>query len=116
MHTLLPGKFAGISWMLAMVALITACTTLPPRTPAETEADNQLESAVMQALNNDPTIYARHIDVTAREGVVTLSGFVFQGSELFEAAQIAARVPGVTSVKNQIELEMIGRRNRGGGG
>ncbi len=101
--------------MLALVALIAACASLPPRSPAETEADNRLESAVMHALNNDPTIYARHIDVSARNGVVTLSGFVFEGRELFIAGQIAARVPGVTAVKNQVELEMMGRRGRGSG-
>ncbi len=49
----------------------------------------------------------------ASRGVVTLSGFVTESNELFEATRVAALVPGVTSVEDQIELQVFGR---GGGG
>lgn len=68
----------------------------------------------MQQLANDPNIYAEHIEVSVRRGVVTLDGFVMEIKDLDGAKQIAARVPGVTSVNNQMELEVFGRGGKGG--
>jgi osmotically-inducible protein OsmY len=43
-----------------------------------------------------------------------LSGYVWTTDELYHAQQIARTVPGVTGVRNEMELERQG--NRGGGG
>ncbi len=101
--------------MFALAAFIAACATSPPRTVDEIAADKQIEIAVKQELADAPNIYAAHIEVSVKRGVVTLSGFVMEAKDLFGATGIAARVPGVTSVNNQMELEVFGRGGKGGG-
>jgi len=102
-------KIARISMALALVALISACATNPARTAAELETDKKLELAVTQQLAEDPNVFAPHIQVSANRGVVTLSGMVFDGNEIFEAGRVAQGVPGVVSVRNQIEMHISGR-------
>ncbi len=102
-------NISRILLMLVLIGLIAACATSPPRSASESAADDKIELAVIQALADDPHVYARHIEVSVRRGVVTLSGFVLGIDDLYEAKQIAASVPGVISVNNQMEL-MIFRR------
>ncbi len=98
--------------LFAFVAFIASCATKPPRTSSEIKADKAIGLEVTQQLANDQNIYARHIEVDVYRGVVTLSGFVFEANDMFEAAQVAARVPGVISVSNQMHLEEFGRGGR----
>ncbi len=102
-------KISIISLLFALVACIAACTTSPPRDAAETAEDKRIELAVIQALADSPSIYARHIEVSVRRGVVTLSGFVLEIGDLFGATQLAASIPGVTSVNDQMELKIFRR-------
>ncbi len=95
--------------LFALVAFIASCATNPPRNSSEIKADKAIELAVTQQLADDHNIFARHIKVDVYRGVVTLSGFVYEANEFYEAAQIAERVPGVISVSNQMEMEMFGR-------
>ena len=103
------------SLLLAMTLSIAACTTSPPRTEQQSEADHKIELAVTQQLESNPRIYAAHVTVSVRDGVVTLSGFVFEPEEVNEAKQSAALVPGVKEIKNRIELELFSRSSRGSG-
>lgn len=103
------------SLLLAMTLSIAACTTSPPRTEQQSEADHKIELAVTQQLEANPRIYAAHVTVSVRDGVVTLSGFVFEPEEVNEAKQSAALVPGVKEIKNRIELELFSRSSRGSG-
>ena len=106
-------KIVRVLLSVALAVSIAACATAqPPRSSAEKAADRQLADAVAQKLSEDPNIYAAHIDVNARAGVVTLSGYVFESNDLFASAQLAAKVPGVTSVVNQLTLEIMGRGGR----
>ncbi len=94
------------------VSIASCATTQPPRSAEQVAAAKQLADAVALKLSEDPNIYAVHIDVSARGGVVTLSGYVFESNDLFAAPQLAAKVPGVTSVVNQLTLEIMGRGGR----
>ncbi len=94
---------------LILAAMISACATSPARTAAELEADKKLEIAVTQQLADDPNVFAPHIQVSVNRGVVTLSGMVFDGNEIFEAGRVTKLVPGVISVRNQIEMHISGR-------
>ena len=102
-------KITRISMALALLALMSACATNPARTAAELETDRQLERAVTQQLAEDPNVFAPHIQVSANRGVVTLAGMVFEGNDIFEAGRVAQGVPGVVSVRNQIEMHISGR-------
>ncbi len=106
---ILLGKISRILLLLALAGVITACAISPPRNASEIAEDKKIELAVIQALTDAPNIYARHIEVSVRRGVVTLSGFVLEIGDLFGATQIAASVPGVISVNDQMELKIFRR-------
>ena len=101
-------KTNRISLLLILVAFITSCATNPPRNSSEIKTDNAIELAVTQQLADAPNSYLRHVDVSVYRGIVTLSGFVTERDDLAEAVRIAALIPGVTSVSNQIELQVGG--------
>jgi osmotically-inducible protein OsmY len=98
----------AISARIAVILLSTygvvACSTSPPRSEAERAADAASASRVEAALDADPKIYARHIDVSVIRGVVHLGGFVWSDDDYLFARNDAAAVPGVTTVVNQMEL------------
>ncbi len=99
---------------LALVLMcLAACATGPLKTPAEQQADKATVDKVEQALNADATLYARHIIVRADNGVVRLTGFVWDQPDLVEAERIAQSVPGVIRVVNALELQRNGVDNSG---
>jgi osmotically-inducible protein OsmY len=75
------------------------------------QADKQTVDEVQSALNRDQVLYARHIIVQADDGVVRLSGYVWNPDDLNEAERVAANVPNVKKVVNQLELERNGIDN-----
>ena len=56
----------------------------------------------------DKLLYAKHIFVHADNGVVRLTGFVWEPPDLEEAQRIAAGVEGVQGVVNDLELQRNG--------
>jgi osmotically-inducible protein OsmY len=83
---------------------LVACSTSPPKTEAERGADAAAAAMVEAALDADPRIFARHIDVKVDRGVVHLGGYVWSDGDFLFAKNDAAAVPGVTTVVNQMEL------------
>jgi hypothetical protein len=86
-----------------------------------TGGDNALSSKVKEAIatarkpaaNTDPALTSKatngenkapNIDVTAKNGVVTLSGSVASDAERTSMEQAASRVPGVSSVNNYLTV------------
>jgi osmotically-inducible protein OsmY len=94
--------------LLMAVMLMTACSTSPPRSPEQVRADQAIADRVYAALNADPIYYYRHVDVSVYGGVAHLSGYIWSLEALVRAKQIAARVPGVTLVVNEMELDREG--------
>jgi hyperosmotically inducible periplasmic protein len=94
-------------------ACLVACATGPLETPAEQQANKATVDKVEQALSADSTLYARHIIVRADNGVVRLTGFVWDQPDLIEAQRIAQSVPGVIRVVNALELQRNGVDNSG---
>ena len=70
--------------------------------------DKQLQQSVMDELAWDPSITSARIGVTAREGVVTLSGHVPSYWEKRSAEAAASRVKGVKAVIEEIEVQLSG--------
>ncbi len=102
--------------VLLSVTLMAACTTSAPKSVAQSQADTATEQRVYAALNADPTYFFRHVDVRVDSGVVQLGGYIWSSEALYRAKQIAARVPGVTLVVNDMELERGGTRGGGHNG
>ena len=96
--------------LLASFALIGACVTSPPKSPEQVHADESTADLIYAVLNADPTYYFRHVDVRVDGGVVQLSGYIWSTEALYRAKQIAAKVPGVKGVVNDMELERRGGR------
>ena len=66
--------------------------------------DNSLQQAVLDELKWEPSVNAAHIGVTAKGGVVTLSGDVSSFTEKVAAARAARRVNGVKGVAEDIKV------------
>ena len=77
--------------------------TKPPEAP-KPDPNKELALRVKRALEGDGKILAEQIDVTAKDGRVSLWGTAPTDGERSRAAQVAARVQGVTSVDNQLKV------------
>jgi osmotically-inducible protein OsmY len=96
----------------ALLGTLTGCAT-PHKSEAQQQADKATAAHVQAALESDENLYARHIIVRADNGVVRLSGYVWDPPDLEKARRIAARVDGVTRVVNDLELQRNGMDNSG---
>ncbi len=67
--------------------------------------DSVITGKVKAALVDDPTTKATEINVETYKGVVQLTGFVSSQAAANRAVELASRVNGVTSVKNDMRLK-----------
>jgi osmotically-inducible protein OsmY len=68
--------------------------------------DEDIRRDVEAELAWAPEIQSTDIAVTAKEGVVTLVGFVRSYSEKYEAEQVAKRVLGVKALVNDLDVKL----------
>ncbi len=71
-----------------------------------TEADVRVRDAVMRQLDWDPEVDASAVGVAAKNGTVTLTGFIDTYSGKLAAERAAKRVHGVRAVANDIEVRL----------
>lgn len=106
-------RAACAAFALGLLCGVAACATGPAKSDAQQQADRETAVRVQAALDADKHLYARHITVHADNGVVRLSGFVWDPPDLMEAKSVAELVSGVSSVVNDLELERNGMDNSG---
>jgi osmotically-inducible protein OsmY len=75
--------------------------------------DSQLQQAVLAELKWEPSVTAAHIGVTAKGGVVALTGQVESYVEKHAAETAAGRVKGVKAVAEEIEVRLPLEKKRG---
>jgi len=97
--------------VVAFLATVAACASGPPKTEAQRQADKATADRVEVALAADEDLYSRHIIVRADDGVVRLSGFVWDPPDILAAERIAGSVQGVSRVVNALELQRNGIDN-----
>jgi osmotically-inducible protein OsmY len=99
--------FANISVVALLTLTVSTgyAASLQLRPETERQADRVITEQVRDALAADPFHYFRHVDVSVRDGVATLSGYVWEPQEIYRARELTSRVPRVVSVFNQIELK-----------
>jgi osmotically-inducible protein OsmY len=68
--------------------------------------DSQLKQDVIAELNWEPSVTSAHIGVTARNGVVTLTGHVANYPEKFAAEAAVRRVHGVKGIAEELEVHL----------
>lgn len=75
-----------------------------------TMVDERLKTTVMNQLAWDPEVDASLIGVSAKEGIVALSGYVDTYAGKLAAERTARRVYGVKAVANELEVKLaVGR-------
>jgi hypothetical protein len=75
---------------------------------AQRLVDERLRTEVERALRNNPTLMSDHLDVSIKNGVVTLTGLVFDDWDMRIARRAANRIPGVKRVINDMEIKLGG--------
>jgi osmotically-inducible protein OsmY len=96
---------------VTVLCCAVACSTTPRKTTEQQLVDKETADRVQSALFADSRIYAQHISVRSDNGVVHLGGYVWNSEDLYEAQRMAATVPGVSQVVNEMELEREGLGN-----
>ena len=66
--------------------------------------DQTTKQTVLDELSWEPSINAAHIGVTARDGVVTMTGHVASYAEKYAAERAAERVSGVKAIAQELEV------------
>ena len=69
-------------------------------------SDKDLQVAVWEELDFEPSIDASKIGVTAKDGIVTLTGTVNNNAEKYAAVQAAERVHGVRAVNDELKVDL----------
>lgn len=70
------------------------------------KSDAQLQRDVIQELKYEPSINAAEIGVTAKDGIVGLTGNVPSYVEKYAAVHAAERVAGVTAVTDELRVDV----------
>jgi len=78
----------------------------------KTDTDTKLQHNVLTELEWDPSIDASKIGVAAKDGVVTLTGYVSSYADKMTTERVAKRVYGVKAVANDIEVKLLGGAER----
>lgn len=85
---------------------LSACASGPEgrQSPGEYLRDSGITTRVKTAFIRDSDIHAMDIHVETMNGTVRLTGQAASQREIDRAAEIAASVAGVESVRNEIQL------------
>jgi len=89
-------------------AVLKLCDVINPTALRETfmSDDKQLKQAVLDELQWDPSVNAAHISVSAKDGIISLTGYVETFSEKYAAERAARRVGKVKAVAEEIEVRL----------
>jgi len=75
-----------------------------------TATDVRLRNAVVRQLDWEPAVDASAIGVAARDGVVTLTGFIDSYAGKLAAERVVKRVRGVRAIANDIKVRLLVER------
>jgi osmotically-inducible protein OsmY len=87
-------------------ALNAGCSSTPTHASfGETVDDSVITTKIKTAFVEDKTVSALQISVETYKGVVQLSGFANSQAEIDRAVELASKVNGVKSVKNDVHVK-----------
>ena len=104
-------SYSGVLAAAAATAFSLQAHVAPAESPAvndsgQTSDDAAISARVKAALDADQQLLARDIEVSVRNRVVRLAGFVKSEQDLRLAELDAKSVPGVSKVDNEIKLQI----------
>ncbi len=95
-----------VSATLGFASFTAGCAGTSTReSTGEYVDDSTITTKVKAEFVRDPVVKALDVKVETFKGVVQLSGFVNTDTEKAQAGRVAAAVPGVTGVKNNILIK-----------
>jgi hyperosmotically inducible protein len=95
----------NIFLIAALVALVGCASTSKSEGTGEYIDDSVITAKVKAAVLNDTNLKSVEINVETFKGVVQLSGFVNSEADISRAVDVARKVNGVKSVKNDMRLK-----------
>ncbi len=101
-------RVACAGFAVAVLCGVVACATGTGRTEAQRQSDKETAARVQAALDADKQLYAKHITIRVDNGVVRLSGYVWDPPDITLAKTDAELVEGVSEVVNDLELQRNG--------
>lgn len=101
-----PSRFPS-TLVLSLVVLFAAgcASTATTSSAGEVIDDTVITTRVKAAIFNDAELKSAEINVETFKGVVQLSGFVADGSDIARATTVTRGIAGVESVKNDIRTK-----------
>lgn len=88
-----------------LVFAVGCASTTKQEGTGEYVDDTVITTKVKAAILNEPSLKVAEINVETFKGVVQLSGFVSSRDAANKAVEIARKVPGVSSVKNDMRVK-----------
>lgn len=99
-------KYCSAAAMVFCMLVAVGCASTPTQSSAgELIDDTVITAKVKTAIFNDDELSAAEINVETFKGVVQLSGFVSERSDIARATVVTNGISGVVSVKNDIVLK-----------
>ena len=99
-------KFFSAFVMALMLMTAAGCASTPRHEgTGEYVDDSVITTKVKAQLFDEPGLRSGQVNVETFKGVVQLSGFVSTQADMNTAIEVTRRVPGVTSVKNDMRLK-----------
>ncbi|MGA7594188.1 MAG: BON domain-containing protein [Gallionella sp.] len=90
---------------LALLSSLGCASTSTQESTGQYLDDSVITTKVKAAILDEPGLKSVDISVKTVKGVVVLSGFVESRSEISKAVEVAHRVAGVQSVKDELKTK-----------
>lgn len=101
----LANRFVTVIFAILLASLFGCAGTSTKEGTGEYVDDTVITTKVKAAIFNEPTLKSAEINVETFKGRVQLSGFVNSRADINKAVELARRVGGVTSVKNDMRVK-----------
>ena len=98
-------KFAVFFCAIALTSVVGCASTATKEGTGEYVDDAVITTKVKAAILNEPALKSLEINVDTFKGIVQLSGFVSSAAAENNAVEVARRVKGVKSVKDDMQVK-----------
>lgn len=98
-------ELSSFAAALSLCFVVGCAVTDDDVTVGEAIDDTVITAKVKAALIDDEDLSATDIKVETREGIVQLSGFVDDRSDIVKAGEVTSDIEGVRSVRNDLTLK-----------
>lgn len=98
-------RIATVFSVIILASLLGCASTATQEGTGEYVDDTVITTKVKAEIFQDASLKSAEINVETFKGVVQLSGFVNSQADINKAVEVASRVKGVKSVKNDMRLK-----------